>query len=84
VGKDELQKIKNRMESDFIWSLYSNLGLAGQIAEYEARAGDWRYLLTIRDRLAKVTPEDIMRVAKKTFTAENRTVGTLVPIKSES
>lgn len=84
VGADELQKIKNRIESDFIWSLYSNLGLANQIAEYEARAGDWRYLLSIRDRLAKVTAEDIMRVAKKTFTADNRTVATLVPLNNES
>lgn len=84
VGADELQKIKNRIESDFIWSLYSNLGLANQIAEYEARAGDWRYLLSIRERLAKVTAEDIMRVAKKTFTADNRTVATLVPLNNES
>ncbi len=84
VGADELQKIKNRIESDFIWSLYSNLGLANQIAEYEARAGDWRYLLSIREQLAKVTAEDIMRVAKKTFTADNRTVATLVPLNNES
>ena len=84
VTPAELQKIKNRIESDFIWSLYSNLGLANQLAEYEARAGDWRYLQSIRDRLAKVTPEDIMRVAKQTFTADNRTVATLVPIAAES
>lgn len=84
MTKDELQKIKNRIESDFIWALYSNLGLANQIAEYEARAGDWRYLLSIRERLAKVTAEDVMRVAKKTFTADNRTVATLVPLNNES
>lgn len=84
VTAEELQKIKNRIESDFVWALYSNLGLANQIAEYEARAGDWRYLLSIRERLAKVTAEDIMRVAKKTFTADNRTVATLVPLNNES
>jgi len=84
VTTQELQKIKNRIESDFIWALYSNLGLANQIAEYEARAGDWRFLLSVRERLAKVTAEDIMRVAKKTFTADNRTVATLVPLNNES
>jgi predicted Zn-dependent peptidase len=84
VRSEELQKIKNRIESDFIWALYSNLGLANQIAEYEARAGDWRYLLSIRERLANVTAEDIMRVAKQTFTADNRTVATLVPLNNES
>lgn len=84
VAAEELQKIKNRIEADFIWSLYSNLGLANQLAEYEARAGDWRYLLSIRDRLAKVTPADITRVAKLTFTADNRTVATLAPIGTQS
>jgi len=84
VRAEELQKIKNRIEADFVWSLYSNLGLANQLAEYEARAGDWRYLLSIRGRLNKVTAADIMRVAKNTFTADNRTVATLVPLNTES
>ncbi|MBI3872806.1 MAG: insulinase family protein [candidate division Zixibacteria bacterium] len=84
VEPRELEKIKNRIAADFIWSLYSNLGLASQVAEYEARAGDWRYLLSVRDRLAKVTPADIMRVAKTAFRPENRTVATLVPKKPES
>ena len=84
VDDQELQKIKNRIAADFVWGMYSNLGLAARIAEYEARAGDWRYLLTIQDRLQAVTPEDIMRVAKETFTPDNRTVATLLPLESES
>jgi predicted Zn-dependent peptidase len=85
VGAEELQKLKNRIAADFIWSLYSNLGLASRLAQYEARAGNWRYLLTVRDQLEQVTPEDIMRVAKSAFAADNRTVATLLPIEeSES
>lgn len=84
VDPVELQKIKNRIAADFTWGLYSNLGLAARLAEYEARAGDWRYLLTIQDRLKAVTPEDIMRVAKATFTKDNRTVATLVSTTSAS
>ncbi|GAB4325597.1 MAG: pitrilysin family protein [Candidatus Zixiibacteriota bacterium] len=84
VEAQELEKIKNRIASDFTWGLYSNLGLAARLAEFEARAGDWRYLLTVQDRLHAVTAEDIMRVAAKTFTKDNRTVATLVPIESES
>lgn len=84
VNSQELQKIKNRIASDFTWGLYSNLGLAARIAEYEARAGDWRYLQTIQDRLQAVTPSDIMRVAKATFTADNRTAATLVPLSPKS
>jgi predicted Zn-dependent peptidase len=84
VNEEELQKIKNRIAADFVWGMYSNLGLAARIAEYEARAGDWRYLLTVQDRLQAVTAEDIMRVAKETFTPDNRTVATLLPLDSES
>ncbi|HUU46049.1 MAG TPA: pitrilysin family protein [Acidobacteriota bacterium] len=84
VDDRELQKIKNRIAADFVWSLYSNLGLAARLAEYEARAGNWRYLLTADERLAQVTAEDIMRVAAQTFSADNRTVATLVPIEPES
>ncbi|MEW5874861.1 MAG: pitrilysin family protein [Candidatus Zixiibacteriota bacterium] len=84
VDARELEKVKNRIAADFIWSLYSNLGLAARLSEFEARAGDWRYLQTMQERLKKVTPEDIMRVAKKTFTKDNRTVATLIPIEPES
>jgi zinc protease len=33
------------------------------------------------DRLAAVTPEDVQRVARKYFTADNRTVGWFIPLK---
>ncbi|MDQ3929284.1 MAG: insulinase family protein [Chloroflexota bacterium] len=35
------------------------------------------------DRLAAVTPEDVQRVARKYFTADNRTVGWFVPLNEE-
>lgn len=84
VDAKELEKVKNRIAADFVWGLYSNLGLAARLAEYEARAGDWRYLHTVQDRLKAVTPDDIMRVARQTFTKDNRTVATLIPIEPES
>ena len=33
------------------------------------------------DGIRKVTPADVQRVAKKYLTGENRTVGTLIPLK---
>jgi len=41
-------------------------------------AGDWRYVLRSRDKIAAVTPADIQRVAAQYFTKSNRTVATLV------
>ena len=41
--------------------------------------GDWRLMFLQHDRLEKVTPEDVVRVAKAYFKASNRTVGYYIP-----
>jgi predicted Zn-dependent peptidase len=58
--------------------LRSNSGLASQLALYQAVAGDWRYIVTSRDQVAKVTAADVQRVAAQYFTRSNRTVAVLV------
>ncbi|HBH82126.1 MAG TPA: hypothetical protein DDY39_20035, partial [Nitrospira sp.] len=45
---------------------------------YQAVAGDWRYILTSRDNVGKVTAADVRRVAAQYFTRSNRTVAVLV------
>lgn len=78
VQQRELTKILNRIDAALIRSLTTNSGLASQLAYYEVVTGSWRYLLDTRDRIAKVSPEDVMAVAQKYFTKSNRTVATLV------
>jgi predicted Zn-dependent peptidase len=75
VSERELQKILNRLEYEEYRQMASNGGLARNLTEYEAVAGSWRYLIEHRQKVAKVTPDDVMRVAKKYFVRENRTVG---------
>jgi predicted Zn-dependent peptidase len=58
--------------------LRSNSGLASQLALYQTVAGDWRYVLKSRDKIAAVSPADIRRVAAQYFMKSNRTVATLV------
>ncbi len=53
----------------------SNGGLARNLTEYEAVAGTWRYLIEHRQKVAKVTPADVVRVAQKYLVEENRSVG---------
>ena len=77
VSDWELQKIKNQIEADFIRSLESNAGLAHAIGRYET-IYEWEYINRILTLRKQVTPEDIMRIAKKTFTKQNRTVSILV------
>jgi predicted Zn-dependent peptidase len=43
-----------------------------------ALTGDWRYLYKDIALLKAVTPADLMRVARKYLTPENRTVVTLI------
>ncbi len=78
VTPRELEKVLNNLDASLVRSLRSNSGLASQLAFYQTVAGDWRYLLDARDRIAKVTPEDIQRVAAQYLRKSNRTVATLV------
>jgi len=74
----ELQKVLNNLDADLIRSLDSNSGLASQLSYFQAVAGTWRYLLENRERIARVTAEDVSRVARQYFVKGNRVVATLV------
>jgi predicted Zn-dependent peptidase len=78
VAQKELERIINNLDADLVRALRSNSGLASQLALYQTVAGDWRYVLKSRDKIAAVTPADIQRVAAQYFTKSNRTVATLV------
>lgn len=78
VTAKELEKVLNNLDADMVRALRSNSGLASQLALYQTVAGDWRYMLNARDKIAAVTPADIQRVASEYFTKSNRTVATLV------
>jgi predicted Zn-dependent peptidase len=78
VSAKELEKVINNLDADLVRALRSNGGLASQLALYHTVAGDWRYVLKSRDRIAAVTADDIQRVAAHYFTKSNRTVGILV------
>ncbi|HEY9653594.1 MAG TPA: pitrilysin family protein [Coleofasciculaceae cyanobacterium] len=78
VSAQELDRVKTQARADLLRSLDSNMGMAQNLVEYEVQTGDWRNLFKEIDAIAAVTPADIQRVAKQTFTAENRTIGRLL------
>ncbi len=80
----ELQKVITNIDASLIRSLRSNSGLAGRLSYFEAVADDWRYTLRNRDAIAKVTAEDVMRVAQTYFIKKSRTVATLVQQEKKS
>ena len=75
ISDDELKMIKTRAKANLIRGLGSNEGLAFQLGLNQARYDDWRELFREVDRIDKITKADIRRVANKTFTENNRTVG---------
>ena len=83
VSERELQKAKNIMRADWISTLKTNVGLAGQLAEFQALWGDWRLLYDYQKRHDRVTPADLKRVAGAYFGERNRTVVTLIPEKGD-
>ncbi len=52
--------------------------IAVDLSDWAAQ-GDWRLYLLHRDRLEKVTPEQVQDVAKRYLRRENRTLGLFIP-----
>ena len=78
VTPQELAKVKNQIDADYVRGLASNSGLAAQLTYLQAVIGDWRYLTRRREVIARVTPADVQRVARQYLVPANRTVATVV------
>ena len=83
VGKtapsaEEVERAKASLlkETDLLLNNSANVGLT--LTEWAA-AGDWRLIYVHRDRIKKVTPADVQRVAAAYLKPENRTVGLFYP-----
>jgi zinc protease len=79
----EVQKVKNRIEAEFIMSQDSIFYQARLTGIFEV-LGDWRLKDRYLEGIRKVTTKDVQRVARKYLTEDNRTVGILVPAKGRS
>ncbi|MGK7921700.1 MAG: M16 family metallopeptidase [Trichodesmium sp.] len=79
VSPEELERVKTQARAAMLRSLDSNMGMASALLNYEVKTGSWQNLFKELDAINAVTVEDIQRVAQKTFVAENRTIGKLLP-----
>jgi predicted Zn-dependent peptidase len=70
-----LQRVKNSVEAQFLQSL-GGTGIASQLARMEV-AYRWQHLDDQFKQRMAVTPDDMMRVAKKYLTRDNCTTGVL-------
>ena len=77
---EEVDRAKTNLSRDIALAINNseNIGLA--ISEYIAM-GDWRMFFLHRDRVAKVTPDDVKRVASAYLKPQNRTTGYFIATK---
>lgn len=77
-SKEEVDRARNRLMKDMDMNLRDSERIGLFISEWNAK-GDWRLLFLNRDRLAKVTPADVQRVAAAYLKSANRTIGEFIP-----
>lgn len=78
INAEEVARAKTAMLNDFEKIQIDTLALVPTLSEFIA-TGDWRLFFLYRDRLRKVTPADVQRVAETYLKPANRILGTFVP-----
>ena len=83
VSDKELEKAKNIRLVEFYRQMRTINGRANTIGTYEVFFGDYNKLFDAAKNYSAVTKEDLLRVAKTYFGANNRTVATLLPEEAQ-
>ena len=83
VTDTELEKAKNIRLVEFYRQMRTINGRANTIGTYEVFFGDYNKLFDAAKNYSAVTEEDLLRVAKTYFGANNRTVATLLPEEAQ-
>jgi zinc protease len=79
IADQELEKARNIRLVEFYHQMETISGRANTIGTYEVFFGDYAKLSSAAKNYAAVTKDDVQRVAKTYFGANNRTVATLIP-----
>ena len=79
-NKEEIDRVLTRRKKDFDL-MYNNPQRVALLMSEWASMGDWRLMFLDRDRTEKLTPQDIVRVAKSYLKSSNLTVGRFVPVE---
>jgi zinc protease len=83
ITDEELSKVKNIKEAEFIGDKKNVLPKAESIAKYFSYFGDPSLINTQIDKFLKVTKEDIIKAAKKYFETDKKVILTYIPETSE-
>ncbi len=75
---EEVERAKAKYASDFELVFNNPQAIAVRLSEWAAM-GDWRLMFLHRDRIEKVTPNDVLAVARAYLKPSNRTIGYFHP-----
>lgn len=78
VSVEEVQRAKEKLLKARELAATESDQIAIELSEWAAM-GDWRLYFLYRDRLEKVAPADVQRVAAQYLRRQNRTVGLFLP-----
>jgi zinc protease len=78
VAADEVERAKRSILKNMELELTNSERVGFALTEW-ASMGDWRLMFLHRDRIEKVTPADVQRVAAAYLKPSNRTAGVFVP-----
>jgi zinc protease len=77
--KEEVDRARTRILKNIDLNLSDSERIGLFMSQYIA-IGDWRILFLDRDRIEKVSPEDVARVAAEYLKQSNLTVGEFIPV----
>ncbi|MCF6319191.1 MAG: insulinase family protein [Proteobacteria bacterium] len=80
ITQDEVTRAKAKFTKHFELSFNSSEGIAKNLSEWVGM-GDWRMIFLNRDRMEKVTLEDVQKAAEEYLVNDNRTLGLFLPAK---
>ncbi|HET9533270.1 MAG TPA: pitrilysin family protein [Blastocatellia bacterium] len=76
--KEEVERARTQLLKDIELNLNASDRIGVELSEWIGM-GDWRLLFLHRDRLRKVTAEEVQRVAASYLKSSNRTLGLFIP-----
>jgi zinc protease len=82
VSAEEVSQVVNQYKAAQAYGRDGTSGTAAALNEWIA-VGDWTLFVTFVDSVAKVTPEDVKRVANKYLNEDQSTTGWFVPVVAQ-
>ncbi|MGH9871320.1 MAG: M16 family metallopeptidase [Pyrinomonadaceae bacterium] len=76
--KDEVERARTQILKNIELALNNSDQIGVTLSEFIG-AGDWRLYFLHRDRLRKITPEEVTEAAARYFKPSNRTLGLFIP-----